>query len=768
MNASTGLSKVASFSLGLSMSMTGEESASHSGLRLTAITAATRRPSFQDLFPVQPAAAARSAGASRTRRSSIILAGISRHLQSAAARTSRRPSTFDGGGDRGVCGGGRIERMSEIDEAEMSSSQSDLVAVGGRRRLERVAETDGETMLDAFGDDDDDVPGRGSCRVTFNIGSVEHTALTTTKRNLVVTDLGTRVANLDESDEQIIFVGNGNLESAVMSSAATVMSSVKMTSPVRMMSAFSMTSPVTITSPDTVTSPVKMTSPVVTMTLPVVTMTSPVVTMTSPVNASQRAIHRSTSDEINDKTLDSTSIEFQMTSDYFMTSPMLKVSASERPRVGENDACPERRTIWRNKSPDVEGDKVAVAAGASRRSISALSPRPSTDHRVLTASSIQHQHSPAAAAAAAAAATATAIAAAAANSRRQTSSSASTAVAASTTTSSASPAVAAATTSSASAAIAAATVVVLSNQMQLSADGRRLSAAGGAAGGAAAADDAASNDSLSTADAVLQCDLTNLLPLPPPTSTAAAVATAAAAAASSQQLANMQSCADSVSHVYPNRQLDVEVRHVHTSRQCDIILSGNRQSDTSLQPGDRQSDTSLQPGDRKSGTSLQLGDRQSDTSLQPGDRKSGTSLQPGGRQFDSDLQAGIKQAYNICASVVGTTGNRYTLDVSRVGTRLPYGADPAEIKLPYGADPAGTKLPYSADQAGTKLPYGADPAGKKLPSGADEAGTKHVRASSLFQTQPRSKSVDSEQWGERTSLTTSSFDNFILNTVVID
>jgi len=90
MNASEGLSSVASFSLGLSMSMRGSpvtedtDKAGHPHHTCTIPAAnalrrpmpAPRKPSFQDLFPVQPAACP-SAGttsstlAARRRRSSI-------------------------------------------------------------------------------------------------------------------------------------------------------------------------------------------------------------------------------------------------------------------------------------------------------------------------------------------------------------------------------------------------------------------------------------------------------------------------------------------------------------------------------------------------------------------------------------------------------------------------------------------------------------------------------------------------------------------------
>jgi len=94
MNASEGLSSVASFSLGLSMSMRGSpvtdesDKSGHTHIctgpptnTLRRPIPAPRKPSFQDLFPVQPAAvgpvhgtskpAAGSTLAARRRRSSI-------------------------------------------------------------------------------------------------------------------------------------------------------------------------------------------------------------------------------------------------------------------------------------------------------------------------------------------------------------------------------------------------------------------------------------------------------------------------------------------------------------------------------------------------------------------------------------------------------------------------------------------------------------------------------------------------------------------------
>ena len=119
MNASEGLSSVASFSLGLSMSMRGSpvtdeadkpghaHTCSGPPATLRRPIPAPRKPSFQDLFPVQPAAlgaggattkpAAGSTLAARRRRSSIDPTKLARWFPiKASGLLGRRHSRYTG------------------------------------------------------------------------------------------------------------------------------------------------------------------------------------------------------------------------------------------------------------------------------------------------------------------------------------------------------------------------------------------------------------------------------------------------------------------------------------------------------------------------------------------------------------------------------------------------------------------------------------------------------------------------------------------------
>lgn len=182
LNASAGLSSVASFSLGLSMSMRGasdESAANQAGIRRITTITNSRKQSFQDLFPVRPAAphhhshrSDQSPCASASSSAPVTSSATAASSSSSSSSTSKKPARLSW-----TVGGHRTpppEAHQLLVSSSVSASPMEEISEEGRSARDET------TILDCITIDFGTLDGTPPMTVESEAHSLQNEALSST------------------------------------------------------------------------------------------------------------------------------------------------------------------------------------------------------------------------------------------------------------------------------------------------------------------------------------------------------------------------------------------------------------------------------------------------------------------------------------------------------------------------------------------------------------------------------------------------------------